>query len=169
MNREFVDWLSTQRLPMFDISVLGGADLWNSEERRVMCEAYEVFQKHPERRMVFECTLGELLALVQDEFTQLNTAVGEVALRTAIEDLRLQPWWKSAGPITEEIRYLLREGFKQLPIVLRHRVVQSQVVNKLLSNSPPQPPRPPLYTVKNPVKENPKTAGNHASAIGDGY
>ncbi len=131
MNSDFVAWLSTQRLPMFDITRLQGAKLWT--DGRFMTEAYEIYQEHPEKRLVFECTLDELWPLVQSHFPQLRTAVGELAVKTAIEDLRLCPWWGSAGPITEQIRYLLREGFKQLPRYQRPQVLRSKV-SQVLSN-----------------------------------
>ena len=105
MNRDFIQWLSTQRLPLFDISRAYGV--------------YTVVQRHPPKTVAFECELDELLPLIQEHFPQLRSPVGELAVKTAIEDLRLEPWWRSAGPITEEIRFLLREGFKSLHLYVK--------------------------------------------------
>ncbi len=169
MNREFIDWLTTERLPMFDIHQANILERWVPDpddgrktplrQAYVMTpewyrqtgvpqwpealrasgyflgESWVVNQRHPPKEALFECVLDELLPLVQQHFPQLRTAVGEVALRKAIEDLRLCPWWRSAGPITEEIRFLMREGFKGLARIQRQSVMRSPV-SKLLNHPP---------------------------------
>lgn len=126
MNRDFIDWLARERMPMFDICCVCDGTRWNGMggelEAYLPCpeeEEYEVWQKTPEKRLRFLCNLDELLPLIQKHFPALRSAVAEVAIRAAIEDLRLRPWWQTAGPMTEEIRYLLREGIKHLPMYLK--------------------------------------------------
>lgn len=135
MNRDFIEWLTTQRLPMFDISRVRGGELWT--EGRFMDEAYEYYQRHPSQRIVFECGIDDLFDAVRGNAPQLRTPCGELALRTAIDDLRLNPWWLSAGPITEEIRFLLREGFKNL-VCYQRRAIQASPMKRLFDHSRPQ-------------------------------
>ncbi len=127
MNRDFIDWLTRERMPMFDIEFIpsGRPETWS--DGKFMGDCFRVIQRQPPKEMMFECTHDELMDLVKQNFPQLRTAIGELAVRTAIDDLRLAPWWGTAGPITEEIRFLLREGFKDLPRVLRSRVLSSPV------------------------------------------
>ena len=127
MNRDFIDWLTREKMPMFDIRRLAGCELWVVGESRFMAEAYEVIQNKPRQIFVIECNLDELLESVQHYFPLLRSAVAEVAIRKAVEDLRLDPWWLSAGPMTEELRWLLREAFKNLPAVLKEPILRSPV------------------------------------------
>lgn len=120
MNADFIAWLSTQRLPMFDIRRLQINELWdfsiqNPHTQRLgwfHSEGYEVMQRAPKKLVQFICTLDELEREVPKDFPLLRSPVGTLALKTAIADLRLEPWWQSAGPVTEEIRSLLRTVLK---------------------------------------------------------
>ncbi len=136
MNREFIEWLTTERIPMFDIECLAdeGKHVWDGQAMAAG-PCYRVQQRHPAKEADFFCSLDELRTLVQQVFPQLRTPVGEVALRKAVDDLRLCPWWRSAGPITEEIRFLMREGFKGMARIQRANVLRTPV-NKLLNHPP---------------------------------
>ncbi len=149
IDKHFVEWLGTQRLPMFDISRttqwMPASEeapkgwFWHSgtpEEREryangYLAQGWLVWQKAPKREAFFECELDELQPLIAQHFKQLATPIGVLAVNTAIDDLRLEPWWGSAGPQTEEIRYLLREGFKLLPQFVRHQVLKTPIKTAL--------------------------------------
>jgi len=137
MNKDFAEWLAGQAMPMFNILWHPGG-VWESGSFTGEC--WEVMQDEPRRIVFFECPLDELFTGIQAEFKWAKSAVGELAIKRAIEDLRLKPWWRTAGPMTEEMRYLLREGFKNLeryhrPAVLRSPV--KQLLNQPLPQCPP--------------------------------
>ncbi len=100
---------------MFDIRSIPGGVFMDGKFTGL---CWEVFQRFPRKTELFECSLDELQAMIEQHFPQLKTPIGHLAVATAVADLRLSPWWSSAGPITEETRYLLREGFKNLSRVL---------------------------------------------------
>jgi hypothetical protein len=112
MNRDFVTWLTTQRLPMFDIRCLTIEERW--VDGAFHDEGYELIQRAPAKSMHFICRLDQLAAEARKEFPLLRSPVGELALKTAIQDLQLNPWWGTAGPITEELRATLRLGVRLL-------------------------------------------------------
>lgn len=131
MNKDFAAWLAGQTMPMFDIRKATGNALWDKENARYMDQAWEVFQSKPRKSVTFECTLDELADLIEEHFPMLRNTVGRLAVDRAISDLRIDPWWGSAGPITEEMRFLLREGFKSLNPASKVRLLKSPVRKQL--------------------------------------
>ena len=111
MNRDFVYWLSNQRLPMFDIRRLSGPDLWH--DGKLWPEGYEFVQRRPYKILRYLCDLNAMTAAVAADFPIMRSPIGELALRHACNDLDVtgNP---SAGPMTEELCLIVREGLKNL-------------------------------------------------------
>lgn len=127
MDKHFQQWLATTPIPMFDIRYIpsGRSETWQGD--RFLKDCYEVTQDRPRRVVLIETDLDNLKGEIQKHFKWARTPVGEMAIVRAINDLRLNPWWGSAGPITEEMRYLLREGFRHLSRYVRVGVQRSPV------------------------------------------
>ena len=63
MNRDQIDWLASQPLPMFLIERRPCE--WNRETVRFRGECWLVTIQHPRRSMMFECSAADLLPLIQ--------------------------------------------------------------------------------------------------------
>ena len=116
MNRDFAEWLARERMPRFNIRRLSIEELWR--DGYFAAEAYEVMSKTPEYVLIFDCSLRELPSMIAGHFHFLRSAVGELAVKAACNDLATNEHAISAGPMTEELAFVVREGIRGLSVVL---------------------------------------------------
>ena len=118
MKKEFVEWLTRENLPMFNIRWCTLAERWNGSGFQDQTLQVWLIKPRKVARFVGEIATAEgfntMLAAIQGQFPELRTGIGNVALRRALSDLNWSGcWWNSAGPYTEELRYLLRLGIQE--------------------------------------------------------
>lgn len=110
MDREYIEWLSKQRLPMFMIEHLpdGHSDTWH--DGQFIGECWRVTQKRPPKVEIIAGGIDRLLPSIQKYFPLLRSTAAEAALRAAIDDLCIRPPGIFAGPMAEELEIQVRMG-----------------------------------------------------------
>jgi hypothetical protein len=113
MEWEYVQWLTAQNLPMFDIRKCRIEELWDGKGFKGPTIEVDLRDPPMKRRFTGDLKapggIDRAFAAIIAAMPPLDTEVGRMAVRRALADLTwTRCWWDSAGPITEECRGLLR-------------------------------------------------------------
>ena len=109
MNRDFVDWLARERLPMFDLRYC--RNYWHNGEFKG--PAVGVWQNKPCKFFVVLGEPGTVKEAIMKELPQLRTPIGELALDTALKELA-EGISETAGPLTEETKQAVRMCLREV-------------------------------------------------------